>query len=68
MPTNGNMASYVLLLLATLTTAQERLTSTQVEQRGLSLYDVPCAETEGKHTCACQIRCEAPSQKRCQKG
>ena len=59
---------WALLLLATLTTAQERLTSTQVEQRGLSLLDVPCAETEGKHTCACQIRCEAPSQKRCQKG
>ena len=68
MPSSDNMAASLLLLLATLTTAQERLTSTQVEQRGLSLYDVPCAETEGKHTCACQIRCEAPSQKRCQKG
>ena len=59
---------WALLLLATRTTSQEHITARAVEQRGLSLYDVPCAETEGKHTCACQIRCEAPSQKRCQKG
>ena len=64
--THRNM--WALLLLATRATSQEHITARAVEQRGLSLYDVPCAETEGKHTCACQIRCEAPSQKRCQKG
>lgn len=62
------MAAYALVLLATLASSVELMTSTQAEKRGLTLHDVPCAETEGKHTCACQIRCEAPSQKRCQKG
>ena len=36
--------------------AIERLDSNQVEQRKLSLSDIPCAETEGKHTCASRRR------------
>ena len=36
---------WALLLLATRTTSQEHITARAVEQRGLSLYDVPCAET-----------------------
>ena len=48
--------------------AVERLDPPQVEQRGLTLLDVPCAATEGKHTCACQIKCENPQRKLCQRG
>ena len=31
--------------------AIEKLDSNQVDQRKLALSDLPCRETEGKHTC-----------------
>ncbi|KAH8050495.1 hypothetical protein JL720_15351 [Aureococcus anophagefferens] len=38
-----------------------------VEQRKLRVYDFSCPESE-KHVCACQLRCENPKGKQCQKG
>ncbi|KAH8061844.1 hypothetical protein JL722_3800 [Aureococcus anophagefferens] len=55
------------LLVVALAGAVEKLDSNQVEQRKLRVYDFSCPESE-KHVCACQLRCENPKGKQCQKG
>ena len=55
------------LALVGAATAVEKLDSNQVEARKLRVYDFSCPESE-KHVCACQLRCENPKGKTCQKG
>ena len=48
-------ARWCVVLAVGAARAAEKLDSNQVEQRKLALADLPCRETEGKHTCGSAV-------------